>query len=59
MRIMLNDMITVMEKNWVDRQGFDWAGLRKEVLAEGKGARSTEDAEAAIRLALTKLGDGT
>ena len=55
---MLNDMVTVMEKNWVDRQGFDWAGLRKEVLAEGKGARSTEDAEPAIKLALAKLGDG-
>jgi carboxyl-terminal processing protease len=59
MRIALNEIVTTMEKNWVDRHGFDWATLRKEVLAEGEHARSTDEAEPAIRLALSKLGDGT
>lgn len=53
----LDEILDIMETHSINRNEIDWADFRSRVKAEGLGSTSTDNIDAAIRLALEMLGD--
>ena len=56
-RIHLDSLVTLMERNALNRSAIDWTAFRRDVLAAGAGATSLEGITPAIELAIRKLAD--
>jgi C-terminal processing protease CtpA/Prc len=54
----LDQLFTIMQNNSIKRLTIDWSSLRSEVFAAAGAAQTIPDTFPAIRLALTRIGDG-
>ena len=57
-REYLEEVLRIMQASSINRLTIDWNSLRTEVFAAAGAAQSVADALPAIRVALTRLGDG-
>jgi hypothetical protein len=57
-RTYLDEVLRIMQGSSINRLTIDWNSLRSEVVAAAGAAQSVADAMPAIRVALTRLGDG-
>lgn len=53
----LNSMITIMQKNSINRKTIDWQDFKAKVFAKAAGAETLKEIYPAITEALTLLGD--
>src|SRR5688572_12745032 len=53
----LNEILNIMENNSINKHTIDWPAFRDKVFARVPGARTIEDTEPGIQLALKMLGD--
>jgi carboxyl-terminal processing protease len=53
----LEAAIQIMQESFLHKDRIDWERLRAETLAQAEGAQTSVDTYAAIRFALTRLGD--
>jgi carboxyl-terminal processing protease len=54
----LEQLMTILQGNSIKRLTVDWQALRSEVFATANAAQTVPDTFPAIRLALTRIGDG-
>jgi carboxyl-terminal processing protease len=53
----LNEMLTIMQNNSINRRSINWSTLKSNVIARAGNAQTIQAAEPAILLALAGLGD--
>ena len=53
----LNEVVTIMQDNSINRKNIDWQDFRQKVFAKADGAKTIDDTYAGIQEALTLLGD--
>jgi carboxyl-terminal processing protease len=56
-RAHLEEIIAVLHREWLHRDGFDWSGFRHEVMEKAGTAQTIPEAYSAIRAGLKLLGD--
>jgi carboxyl-terminal processing protease len=56
-KIYLLELMDIMKANSVNKNTIDWPTFTKNVLDEAKGSVEVKDADLALKLALTQLGD--
>ena len=54
---LLNQAVNIMEENSINKNTIDWNAFRNQVLERGRSAQNISQADDALRLALTLLGD--
>jgi len=54
----LNNILSLMQTNSIKRLTIDWTAFRNSVIAEAGSAQTVADLNSAIRVAITRLGDG-
>jgi hypothetical protein len=53
----LDEIISVLQRAWLHRNGMDWASFRQRVFAQAGAAQTIPETYDAIRVALRLLGD--
>lgn len=53
----LNDLVTIMQTNSINRFSIDWSDFKKQVFMAAEGAQSITQTHAALDLAITLLED--
>jgi carboxyl-terminal processing protease len=56
-RAHLEDIIAVLQREWLHRDGFDWAGFTRQVMEKAGTAQTIAETYDAIRAGLKLLGD--
>jgi carboxyl-terminal processing protease len=56
-RAHLEEIIAVLQREWVYRDGFDWPGFTREVMEKAGTAQTIPETYDAIRAGLKRLGD--
>src|SRR5689334_10577297 len=53
----LEEIISILQKEWLDRETLDWAAVKQRVFERAGAAQSIPETFGAIRLLLASLGD--
>ncbi len=53
----INEVVDIMESNSINRNVINWSDFRNQVLSSASNARSIDQTDGALRLALQLLGD--